>query len=173
MENTSTTQAAPYSAVQIANEFIARGVEDEIKDMTNMKIQKLVYFAHGYFLAIYDRPLIREEFEVWKHGPVVRQLYEKCKEVILQEGWKRDHSFNKPLKVQDDHIVRVRENDTDAICVVNSVWRSCKEYRASYLRRLTHFFDSPWTITLDRKGPYAIILNSDITDYFKNLMSAQ
>ena len=40
-----------------------------------MKMQKLVYLAHGWHLAIHDRPLISENFEAWPYGPVEEDLY--------------------------------------------------------------------------------------------------
>ena len=44
-------------ALAIANFFITLGVERECPP-TQMKLQKLVYFAHGWHLGLYDQPLI-------------------------------------------------------------------------------------------------------------------
>src|SRR2546430_458225 len=68
-----------FDAKAIANELldIAWG---EKKEITPMKIQKLVYFAHGWHLAVIDRPLINEQVEAWKFGPVIRTIYTAFRE---------------------------------------------------------------------------------------------
>ena len=40
-------------------------------DLTNMKLNKLLYFAQGYYLKKYGRPLFDNAIEAWEHGPVV------------------------------------------------------------------------------------------------------
>lgn len=42
-------------------------------------LQKLVYYAQAWSLAIYDRPLFDEEIEAWTHGPVVPSLFQNLK----------------------------------------------------------------------------------------------
>ncbi len=61
-------------ALAIANHLIMLGVERGIPP-TQMKLQKLVYFAHGWHLALYDEPLVEETFQAWKYGPVIPSLY--------------------------------------------------------------------------------------------------
>lgn len=42
--------------------------------ITQLKLQKLIYFVQGISLALFDRPLFEEEIEAWKYGPVARAL---------------------------------------------------------------------------------------------------
>jgi uncharacterized phage-associated protein len=55
-------------------EAIANSILDECEKrgirLTPMKLQKLLYLAHGYYVAITGQPLIDEDFEAWKYGPV-------------------------------------------------------------------------------------------------------
>lgn len=51
-----------YAAALISFAFVKRGIM-EGKPVTQMKVQKMVYFAHGYHLAKYGTPLITEGFE--------------------------------------------------------------------------------------------------------------
>ena len=78
-----------YSASVIAYAFVQKGIE-EGTFVTQMKLQKMVYFAHGYHLARYNEPLIREEFEAWKFGPVVPSIYQSYKlygsDMIIDTG---------------------------------------------------------------------------------------
>lgn len=48
--------------------------------LTPLKLQKLVYYADAWHLALRDNALIEEDFEAWVHGPVVRNLYYRFKE---------------------------------------------------------------------------------------------
>lgn len=43
--------------------------------ISNLKLQKLVYYAQAWYLAIHDKPLFDEDFEAWIHGPVIPELY--------------------------------------------------------------------------------------------------
>lgn len=52
--------------------------------ISNLKLQKLVYYAQAWHLAVYNAPLFDEDFEAWVHGPVIPALYYEYK----QFGWK-------------------------------------------------------------------------------------
>jgi len=49
--------------------------------ITNLRLQKLVYYAQAWFLANTGKPLFEEDFEAWVHGPVLPVLYDKYKEL--------------------------------------------------------------------------------------------
>ena len=68
-----------YSAKAIANYFL--GLADaEKKPISHLKIQKLVYIAHGWYLAIKGEPLVGDEYaEAWQYGPVFPSLYHEFK----------------------------------------------------------------------------------------------
>src|SRR5438093_7141533 len=70
----------PYGAKAIANYFLELA---EVKDqkIDPMKMQKLVYFAHGWCLALKEAPLITEKIEAWAYGPVIRTLYGAFKDL--------------------------------------------------------------------------------------------
>ena len=67
-----------YPAKAVANYFIDIA-RCEGEQLSPMKIQKLVYFAHGWYLALYDEPLLDEKIEAWRYGPVVPSLYHEFK----------------------------------------------------------------------------------------------
>jgi uncharacterized phage-associated protein len=59
-----------------ARYFIARAYEDSVEaEMTNMKVQKLLYYAQSLNLALYDEPLFEEEIQAWRYGPVCPPAY--------------------------------------------------------------------------------------------------
>ncbi len=49
------------------------------KDVTNLKLQKLLYYCQGWYLAIMKQPLFREDIEAWVHGPVVPSVFRSYK----------------------------------------------------------------------------------------------
>ena len=48
--------------------------------MTNLRLQKLLYFAQGWHLARFGRPLFDASIEAWPYGPVVPEVYRAYKE---------------------------------------------------------------------------------------------
>jgi uncharacterized phage-associated protein len=71
--------SAIYSAFDIANYFLFKAANDE-DFISNLKLQKLVYYAQGLSLALHNTPLFLEDVEAWTYGPVIPQLYHAYKE---------------------------------------------------------------------------------------------
>ena len=67
------------SCYDVAQYFLAKVDEDAGDLMSNLKLQKLMYYAQGCALALLDRPLFPEPLVAWVHGPVVPALYHEYK----------------------------------------------------------------------------------------------
>ena len=63
-----------YDSRHIANCFIRRAKNDH-ESMSIMRVLKLVYMAHGWTLAVLNRPLIMDRIEAWEYGPVIPTVY--------------------------------------------------------------------------------------------------
>jgi len=63
-----------YNPLAVANYFIYKSIDEGVS-ITPMKVLKLVYIAHGWHLGIRKEPLITEQTEAWKYGPVVESVY--------------------------------------------------------------------------------------------------
>lgn len=59
--------------------FFAEQAYLESNTISNLKAQKLLYYAQGWTLATMDRPLFADDLEAWKHGPVVDKVYHELK----------------------------------------------------------------------------------------------
>ena len=57
----------------VANAFLKKSQKDGTI-ITQMKLQKLVYIAHGWMLGLSGKPLVNQEPEAWERGPVFPQL---------------------------------------------------------------------------------------------------
>lgn len=45
------------------------------RPVSNLKLQKLLYYAQAWHLAIFKQPLFNDEIEAWVHGPVVPEVF--------------------------------------------------------------------------------------------------
>ena len=112
------------------------GDEDEEEDVdfiSNMKLQKLVYFCQGFFLALCGKPLFPETIEAWKHGPVCPRLYQPLK--IFGAS---------PITASiDPEKISLTEQERS---IINMVYSTYRQYSSSGLRKITHN-DGPWKTT--------------------------
>ncbi|MDR1101370.1 MAG: DUF4065 domain-containing protein [Clostridiales bacterium] len=138
----------------IANFFI--DVEtDEQSGITNMKLNKLLYFAQGLFLARFDKPLFGETIEAWQHGPVVPEIYDKYKFCGKNPIEKADGKYDYNIFTGEEYGVLI---DTERAYGIYDTW---------VLRDKTHEADTPWAKNF-KTGFGDIIPQKDIKEYFAN-----
>ncbi|TQR33794.1 hypothetical protein DMB92_02615 [Campylobacter sp. MIT 99-7217] len=90
-------------AFDVALYFLFLAKKDNAGDIiSNLKMQKLLYYAQGHFLALYDKPLFLEKIEAWKFGPVVKSIYDKFKIYHdLAIDFKELESFNSSVYTEE------------------------------------------------------------------------
>lgn len=174
----------PYPAKAVAN-YLLDLAESAGQRLDPLKIQKLVYFAHGWHLALTGKPLLDEQIEAWRFGPVVPTLYHCFKR--WGAGSIEARAFD--LSVDDDpgtpdtftlqstvpSLDDDGENDESnyAKGVVKRVWEVYGSWTAVQLSQLTHVSDGPWDVTR-RKNPGrkgTDIPDDLIRDYFVRKVS--
>ena len=65
-----------YKALDVANELLKRAADNGGGDLlTNLKLQKMLYYEQGFHLAYFNEPLFEEPIEAWQYGPVVPVVY--------------------------------------------------------------------------------------------------
>src|SRR5690349_21571202 len=86
LENVGTYKAQEVAKclIKIANDQTRIGIDPESnlplnEGITNLKLQKMLFFADAVKLAINDEPLIEEDFEAWNLGPVIKEIYDTYK----------------------------------------------------------------------------------------------
>lgn len=127
------------SAFAIANYFLQKAAESGIK-LTPMKLLKLVYIAHGWHLGLTGKPLIQEEVQAWKYGPVIESLYHALK----QYG-------NRPIPDSQPFCATLKHPE-DVIPILEKVWRAYSRYSGAQLSTATHREGTPWKQTVDQSG---------------------
>lgn len=63
-----------YSASDIAKYVLYKCISDKLP-ISNLQLQKILYYIQRYFLQNMKRALFKEEIEAWPFGPVVRDVY--------------------------------------------------------------------------------------------------
>ena len=143
---------AKYSALQIAEWFLnynrKQMNEADAEYITNLKLQKLLYYAQGCYLALTDTPLFKENLLAWEHGPVVNEIYQKYKGTGAN-GIKYEDTFSEHIDDQTQNILK-------------QVYEVFGSYSAWALRNKTHQ-EAPWLNT-DRNEIISLEL---IKSYFK------
>ena len=116
-------KTAKYTPEQIANWFLCSIDRSSGEAITHLKLQKLVFYAQAWSLALFDRPLFKEDIEAWAHGPVVPSLFNKYrgKRWSNLEAPPTCPKFNK---------------ETEGL--LKEVLSIYGKYDAKYLERLTH-----------------------------------
>lgn len=155
-----------YSAKAVANYFIALAKKRGEK-LTPMKLQKLVYFAHGWHLALTEHPLIDEKVEAWQYGPVIPSLYHEFKS--YGKG-----SISEPATDLDDSLNFVVPElpvdspaDLYAKALIEKVFDVYGKYSGIQLSNLTHIKGSPWEQTWQPNLPKGTDIDeSIIKSYF-------
>ncbi len=123
-----------YNALDIARYFITLASPEEEDLITNLKLQKLLYYAQGFYLALYDKPLFGEQIEAWQYGPVVPAVYHIYKQYK-----------SNPLPQPDDFDIDKYDTDTQEL--LDEVYEVYGQYTAPMLMRFTHQ-EPPWKTTL-------------------------
>lgn len=143
------------TALDIANYFVQVSSQEDEPDLTNLKLQKLLYFAQGKYLAKFGKPLFSEEIEAWDYGPVVSDVYHQFK-----------HCGNFPITVFDTpHDTNNIPKDVAAF--LQEIWSEYAKYSAGYLVQETHQAGAPWKKYFSR-GLNSVIPKEELKTFFSN-----
>lgn len=121
-----------YSAAAVANAFLDLA-KKESRSLTNMKLQKLVYIAHGWSLALLGRPLLYNDIQAWPWGPVIPKLYKPLRKY-------GSGVVTEPIPC--DERVDVFSPEMD---IIEGVWKGYGRYSAAQLSGITHKSGTPWS----------------------------
>ena len=68
----------PCDPRAVAN-LLLREARSRGHHVSNLKLQKLLFLCHAFYLVDTGRPLVRGSFEAWQYGPVHREAYDAFK----------------------------------------------------------------------------------------------
>jgi len=145
--------APPTTARQVADYFLSK-VDEEVGDnLSNLKLQKLLYYAQGFHLAVHGRPLFDDEIAAWRYGPVVPGVYHEFEH-------HRAGALPPPSADFDPEAI-----PADSQEILDEVFTVYGQFSALRLMEMTRE-EPPWADTpLGRSIPAEVM-----TSYFKTLV---
>lgn len=173
-----------FIKTKAACNFFIEKARDEHLSLTPMQAIKLVYFAHGYSLALLDAPLIDDHVEAWKFGAVIPSLYHELKvygsgkiAFPILDSDKADNldlillsqeELRKKYKEKDIARYAFSSRETE---LMDTVWELYKDKSGLELSALMHRPNTPWDIVYNQKGGKyergTVISNNLIQEYYK------
>lgn len=140
------------SALDVAEYLLSLVNEDDGDLMSHLRLQKLLYYAQGFHLAIFDQPVFSEPIEAWTHGPVVPAVYHEYKK------------YGSGQIPPPDGIDFSNYSD-ETRELLDEVYDVYGQFSASRLRNLTHQ-EPPWQNAV----PGRAISTEAMKGYFKTLL---
>ena len=147
--------SAHYSAKNVANYFLK--TYGKKRGISPLKLQKLVYLAHGWHLALHDRALVADEnAEAWQYGPVFPSLCQEFSEFgrgpitrLADDYQTVDPRTGKVKLVVTPDIPK---SDTPVRRLLDRIWDVYGDLSPWQLSAMTHLPDSPWDTTRKQSG---------------------
>ena len=143
-----------YKALDIAYKLIYTAQEDEPNGgerLTNLKLQKLLYYQQGYHLAVFGTPLFDEQVEAWMYGPVVPCVYDEF-----------SNSGSNALPITTSNVIRLNEEEE---ILFNQVYQAYRDFSAIGLMNRTHNEQPGQQALPHDRG--TIISHESMKSYFK------
>lgn len=126
-----------YTASDIAKWFLAYNrnimAEGDAEFISNLKLQKLLYYAQGTYYAITGELLFAEPIKAWRHGPVVESVY-------------HEYKSNGANGIDFDEEFDFSRFDPETEGILEEVYNYFGQYSAWKLRNMTHE-ERPWKET--------------------------
>lgn len=155
-----------HDAREIANFFLDYA---EVKKLplTNLSLLKLIYFAHGWHLARLGRPLVKNHFEAWEFGPVVRVVYQSFKGAGNKPITNRAHRYD---PITGACYLATYQLDQGEQILLTQVFEAFAHLHAFKLSEISHEQGSPWYQIWETEGhkvnPGMRISNESIKAHF-------
>ena len=139
-----------YDGLKIAQYAINWHLNND-KPITNLRLQKILYFLQGDYCAISGGRLISDEFYAWQLGPVIPSVYDKFSVYASMD-----------LPKQPDIVI----NDLEDKDMIDEILENYSRYTTWELVGISHKQD-PWKYNYEMFGNRSIIPYKSIENYFK------
>ena len=142
-----------YPVIQIANQLLLYSADKGGELMTNMKLQKMLYYQQGFHLAYFGTPLFDEDIEAWMYGPVIPVIYEEYK------------SYGRN-GIEPNRELAFSFEQKKELALFNEVCKVYGAYSAIGLMNMTHE-EMPWKSTPTGEGEDHVIAKEKMQSFFK------
>jgi len=154
-----------YTTDEIANFFIEKGLSEN-NPVNPMKLQKLLYYAYGWYYGMKNEPLFDEKIQAWRYGPVIKSIYHKVK--AYGNYPITTPIYNTNIIGLSTSIPRICDDNTYIKEYLETIWYGFSKYSAIELANLTHEVGAPWDTTIKNNDSNMDVIISDdiIKEYF-------
>lgn len=123
-----------YNVQDVAKKILSKVNAEQGETISNLKLQKLLYYMQGYYLAYFGDPLFEEEIRAWQYGPVVPVVYDTYKQygsgaIVLADGEK---------------VIEFKKEEEEFL--FDEVYEAYSQFSAVRLMNMTHD-EEPWKKT--------------------------
>lgn len=137
------------TSLDVAEYFISMQTDDAGDAISNLKLQKLLYYAQGYSLVLRKKPLFEDDFQAWEHGPVIPAIYRR---------FSKYHSGAIP-KSENFSLKKYSAEEREFL---DDIYYTYAQFSAWALREMSHQ-TTPWKEAARNE----IISRESMTQFFK------
>jgi uncharacterized phage-associated protein len=141
-----------HSVIEVANSVVAECDAERGEIISNLKLQKMLYYLQGFFIAIFDQKLFKEPIVAWQYGPVVVAAYEHF----------RDFGKGSISLAENEKTVKLSIKNYN---LFKNVLKEYGQFSAIKLMEMTHG-EPPWKKTFNERPGKEITYNR-MKEYFK------
>lgn len=149
-------QTSIESEIEVISEYIITIG----KEITPLSLQKILYYAQGFYKAFFGKFLFEDDCQAWVHGPVYVNIYEKYKEFKSA-----NISIDIDYDIEDIIVDEKRE-------ILDVIIKYFGYYNGKALEKMSHY-ETPWINArkglLPTENSSNIINKEDIKDYFEKV----
>ena len=131
--------------------FLLKGDNEEENGICHLKLQKLLYYAQGFYLALFEQPLFKSQIEAWRQGPV-------CPEVYYEYKKNGGNLISAPKDFEPTSVF-----SQEQIEFLDEVYEVFGQFSTWKLRNMTHD-EPPWTNNEINANEISV---DEMADYFK------
>ena len=140
------------SSLAVANYFLSK----ENHNISNLKLNKLIYISFGWVAGYYEYYLFEERIEAWRFGPVVPSIYHQFKvhgkDVIKDKAIKVTYDDSgegyvdlKEPEIEDSNLSEDSKRNLKSF--LDDVYKDYQKLKPFELVKLTHGNLTPWSRT--------------------------
>lgn len=141
-------------------EIISKYIIKIGKEITPLALQKILYYAQGFYKAFFGKFLFEDDCQAWVYGPVYVDIYERYKEF---------KSANISVDIDYDIEDMIVDEKRD---ILNVIVKYFGYYNGKALEEMSHY-ETPWMNArkglLQMENSNNIIDKNDIKEYFENV----
>lgn len=140
---------------------------DKDYGISNLKLQKVLYFIQAYFLISANKKCFNERIEAWDFGPVVPEAYREYKQfgsgdiptVSFVVDFDEENIWDSKVQQYKDDVIKIEDKS-----LIDAVVDKFSDYSATDLVSITHR-QAPWKEAYQQGRNNEITTNA-IKEYF-------